>query len=1131
MYQTPTSMIYSNYHGQGAHGTTVINMDERPGCDIAQSYISTGSYQGISHGATTLNTEQAYTQIMMQPPIPHPLETPSTTAVRYQQTCLAMPSRMERSTPTPIHHTYAKSLYNTDSPEQRASTYNVPLFNPLPGQTTHSHILPSSENLAAPQTHKQPLNSATVPVTSIYRHVDLVKDLAQTNLTGRVAASFSEGLGCPDEVYGLSRTRGRDSDTPQLDFNQGLVPHSHPLNVTEDLDWGSDSEGDEAISKPILAHGFSSGETKANSSLAFKLKTNASLSQPTTSVGTRSEPLMPIQGKRGFISAEDYMQTTGSAANSPASHRSSILRQESTPTPHFHNATLHLQSLTSHPVSLPNSPKHTSIPPLHSHPNTPSASQKRSNMGFISASDFASVTATDSNWFRSPQNVASTTSCAVNNNDIANRLGVTVPLSCARVISPELNGRASATNETSRTSLTHALGATSSLADTHISSIDNKSPTSSNNPNDSPGHEMPQLFPTPVAVSDKQLQNDRLRRWASLAVSEGSIDESAGLDLGNFGATGHGCDRIDASVVVGYTRRIQFSGCITAEGAEGTDARNGNPRFDREESGCLNQGNGYGEGESWERKNDSSIHPQHIIPTSTSGLFATALQSHASGDTDTARSRSRPLISASPTTGDQQQAELQPSPLETPAEEASDSDYEQGLEWPQQVRLASRWEDVELPTGGLTMNMLAVQARANDPSKQMGVGPNSRLRVVQGRSSPPSHDALNRLSGEWENDNYTTTSSIMSYTMSQSQSQTSAVPGEGHAHSDNLDQACTSGGTTENITSPELSGLRLPSKGEKLRLRLPQPDAREPANFDSCTDVSDGFDFDTDTESDVNDSGSMLGSSAGRAMAGIGIRSTSGSFDCTLTDRRLGSASFDAVGTRDVVSVAHSPSASRMFGTQLDSQLHDMYQPKVPLDHRLNPCLRIARPSQLGEGMRTEPMLIQSTMAPIGRQVVGSMVYNPTTQSWEGNEEALLDFDDTRLSARPTRTVPALITSLGKTGALSKEVKGMIFDSERACWRGNEEDVLDLSDSDWSENDGSDSNDTRDENSLLTPSNVYAKDYTQAFTITSELRKQWSESETQHQRLGLWNQSVEAKGNHLSVAWAVRELDVIRQLS
>lgn len=67
------------------------------------------------------------------------------------------------------------------------------------------------------------------------------------------------------------------------------------------------------------------------------------------------------------------------------------------------------------------------------------------------------------------------------------------------------------------------------------------------------------------------------------------------------------------------------------------------------------------------------------------------------------------------------------------------------------------------------------------------------------------------------------------------------------------------------------------------------------------------------------------------------------------------------------------------------------------------------------------------------------MRWNPQTLRWEGNDQALRDFD----SAMGTSARPALITHLtgssvgspaGNFGATSRVVGNMIFDPTRMCW-------------------------------------------------------------------------------------------------
>ncbi|KAJ3056299.1 hypothetical protein HK097_007399 [Rhizophlyctis rosea] len=83
---------------------------------------------------------------------------------------------------------------------------------------------------------------------------------------------------------------------------------------------------------------------------------------------------------------------------------------------------------------------------------------------------------------------------------------------------------------------------------------------------------------------------------------------------------------------------------------------------------------------------------------------------------------------------------------------------------------------------------------------------------------------------------------------------------------------------------------------------------------------------------------------------------------------------------------------------------------------------------------KKKPTLIRNLNARDICKVVGSMTYNPDLQKWEGNEEALLDFD------RATPVRPALITNKGGS-KMPHTVGQMVFDPVKMCWIGNEEDV------------------------------------------------------------------------------------------
>ncbi|KAJ3191720.1 hypothetical protein HK101_007472, partial [Irineochytrium annulatum] len=84
---------------------------------------------------------------------------------------------------------------------------------------------------------------------------------------------------------------------------------------------------------------------------------------------------------------------------------------------------------------------------------------------------------------------------------------------------------------------------------------------------------------------------------------------------------------------------------------------------------------------------------------------------------------------------------------------------------------------------------------------------------------------------------------------------------------------------------------------------------------------------------------------------------------------------------------------------------------------------------------RKKPKLIKNS-GTSGAQVVGGMVYNPELQQWEGNEEALLEFDRvTSLS----KLRPALITNMGRKLQIPHQMGGMVFDPVLMKWIGNEE--------------------------------------------------------------------------------------------
>ncbi|KAF9270086.1 hypothetical protein L218DRAFT_12023 [Marasmius fiardii PR-910] len=95
---------------------------------------------------------------------------------------------------------------------------------------------------------------------------------------------------------------------------------------------------------------------------------------------------------------------------------------------------------------------------------------------------------------------------------------------------------------------------------------------------------------------------------------------------------------------------------------------------------------------------------------------------------------------------------------------------------------------------------------------------------------------------------------------------------------------------------------------------------------------------------------------------------------------------------------------------------------------------KVASPSQ----GKKKPTLIRNLGGAGGPKVVGEMKWNPQTLRWEGNEQALREFD-----AVVTSTRPALITHLtgssigspvGSFASGARIVGNMIFDPQRMCW-------------------------------------------------------------------------------------------------
>ncbi|KAI0321134.1 hypothetical protein OF83DRAFT_1237872 [Amylostereum chailletii] len=108
---------------------------------------------------------------------------------------------------------------------------------------------------------------------------------------------------------------------------------------------------------------------------------------------------------------------------------------------------------------------------------------------------------------------------------------------------------------------------------------------------------------------------------------------------------------------------------------------------------------------------------------------------------------------------------------------------------------------------------------------------------------------------------------------------------------------------------------------------------------------------------------------------------------------------------------------------------------KPPTSETLPKRKKLASPSG---HTRRKPTLIRNLGGVGAPKVVGEMKWNPQTLRWEGNDQALRDFD---AAMAPTR--PALITHLtgssvgspvGSFASGARRVGNMIFDPTRMCW-------------------------------------------------------------------------------------------------
>lgn len=87
---------------------------------------------------------------------------------------------------------------------------------------------------------------------------------------------------------------------------------------------------------------------------------------------------------------------------------------------------------------------------------------------------------------------------------------------------------------------------------------------------------------------------------------------------------------------------------------------------------------------------------------------------------------------------------------------------------------------------------------------------------------------------------------------------------------------------------------------------------------------------------------------------------------------------------------------------------------------------------------KKKPHLIRNPGGASTPKVVGEMKWNPTALRWEGNDQALRDFDAVGTSARPALithlTSSSIGSPVGSFGNGARIVGNMIFDSVRMCW-------------------------------------------------------------------------------------------------
>ncbi|KAL6310051.1 hypothetical protein BKA93DRAFT_182208 [Sparassis latifolia] len=195
-------------------------------------------------------------------------------------------------------------------------------------------------------------------------------------------------------------------------------------------------------------------------------------------------------------------------------------------------------------------------------------------------------------------------------------------------------------------------------------------------------------------------------------------------------------------------------------------------------------------------------------------------------------------------------------------------------------------------------------------------------------------------------------------------------------------------------------------------------------------------------------------------------REKEGRFRVQPRGTRIPGASYPKSVTAEGSAGAGKGTLRRKMKRELSEGSYEMSKAAAPPAKTLKRTGRIEFPSKTSDSMAVDPPL-RSTEAELGLRkkkspyspsqtrrkptlirnlggagapkVVGEMKWNPNTLRWEGNDQALRDFD----AAVGSSTRPALITHLtgssigspvGSFAAGARVVGNMIFDPARMCW-------------------------------------------------------------------------------------------------